>query len=129
MGQAAWLYEKYEQWTDHDGDPEHTLSKDEMLDNITLYWLTATAASSARIYWQNSRSFKEHQIAVPVGVSLFPRDIHLASRRWVQERYPTLNHFNEPPKGGHFAAWEQPEEFAREVRASFRNLRVQRDAG
>ena len=57
VGQAAWLYEKYEQWTDHDGDPEHTLSRDAMLDNITLYWLTATAASSARIYWQNSRSF------------------------------------------------------------------------
>lgn len=122
-GQAAWLYEKYEQWTDHRGDPEELLSRDEMLDNITLYWLTATAASSARIYWQSMRSFREHEIAVPVGVSLFPRDIHLASRRWVEERYPTLVHFNQLSKGGHFAAWEQPELFAEEVRASFRHLR------
>jgi epoxide hydrolase len=123
VGQAAWLYEKYEQWTDHGGDPEQLLSRDEMLDNIMLYWLTATAASSARIYWQNSRSFKEHEIAVPVGVSLFPRDIHLGSRRWVEERYANLVHYNELPKGGHFAAWEQPEVFAVEVRASFRFLR------
>ena len=122
-GQAAWLYEKYEQWTDHGGDPEELLSRDEMLDNITLYWLTATAASSARIYWQSMRSFREHEIAVPVGVSLFPRDIHLASRRWVEERYPTLVHFNQLSKGGHFAAWEQPELFAEEVRTSFRHLR------
>jgi len=123
VGQAAWLYEKYEQWTDHGGDPEQLLSRDEMLDNITLYWLTATAASSARIYWQNSRSFKEHEIAVPVGVSLFPRDIHLGSRRWVEERYANLVHYNQLPKGGHFAAWEQPEVFADEVRASFRRSR------
>ena len=123
VGQAAWIYEKYEQWTDHGGDPEALLSRDEMLDNITLYWLTATATSSARIYWQSMRTFKEHEIAVPVGVSLFPRDIHLASRRWVEERYPTLVHFNQLEKGGHFAAWEQPELFAEEVRASFRCLR------
>ena len=123
VGQAAWLYEKYEQWTDHDGEPEPALSRDQMLDNITLYWLTATAASSARIYWQNSRSFKEHELAVPVGFSQFPRDIHLASRRWVQARYPTLVHYNELPRGGHFAAWEQPALFAEEVRASFRHSR------
>jgi pimeloyl-ACP methyl ester carboxylesterase len=94
-----------------------------MLDNITLYWLTATAASSARIYWQNSRSFKEHEVKVPVGVSQFPRDIHETSWRWVQERYPTLVYYNELPKGGHFAAWEQPEVFAEEVRTSFRHSR------
>jgi pimeloyl-ACP methyl ester carboxylesterase len=120
VGQAAWFYEKYEQWTDHDGDPEHTLSRDEMLDNITLYWLTATAASSARIYWQSMRSFREHPIDVPVGVSQFPRDIHETSRRWVEERYPTLVHYNALKKGGHFAAWEQPALFADEVRTSFR---------
>ena len=123
VGQAAWLYEKYEQWTDHDGEPEPALSRDQMLDNITLYWLTATAASSARIYWQNSRSFREHELAVPVGFSQFPRDIHLASRRWVQARYPTLVHYNELPRGGHFAAWEQPALFVEEVRASFRHSR------
>lgn len=120
VGQAAWFYEKYEQWTDYEGEPEQVLSRDEMLDNITLYWLTATAASSARIYWQSMRSFKEHKIDVPVGYSQFPCDIHQTSRRWVEERYPTLVHYNELPKGGHFAAWEQPELFVEEVRASFR---------
>ena len=123
VGQAAWFYEKYEQWTDHDGEPEQALSRDEMLDNITLYWLSATAASSARIYWQNSRTFKEHEIQVPVGFSQFPRDFHQTSRRWVQERYPTLVHYNELPWGGHFAAWEQPVQFTEEVRVSFRLLR------
>jgi pimeloyl-ACP methyl ester carboxylesterase len=123
VGLAAWLYEKYEQWTDHGGDPEQVLSRDEMLDNITLYWLTRTAASSARIYWQSSRTFKEHPIAVPVGYSQFPRDIHETSRRWVQERYPSLVHYNELSRGGHFAAWEQPLLFADEVRASFRHSR------
>lgn len=122
-GLAAWFYEKYEMWTDHDGDPEALLSRDEMLDNITLYWLTSTAASSARIYWQSMTSFKEHEIAVPVGYSQFPRDIHQTSRRWVEERYPTLVYYNELPKGGHFAAWEQPEVFVNEVRASFRHSR------
>lgn len=123
VGQAAWFYEKYEQWTDHDGNPEHLLSRDKMLDNITLYWLTATAASSARIYWQSTRTFKEHEIKVPVGYSQFPRDIHQTSRRWVEERYPTLVHYNELPKGGHFAAWEQPEVFVKEVRECFRHSR------
>lgn len=123
VGQAAWFYEKYEQWTDYDGDLESLLSRDDMLDNITLYWLTGTAASSARIYWQSMRSFKEHSIAVPVGVSQFPRDIHETSRRWVEERYPSLTHYNELPKGGHFAAWEQPELFTSEVRACFRCIR------
>lgn len=118
-GLAAWFYEKYEMWTDHDGEPEQALSRDQMLDNITLYWLTNTAASSARIYWQSMTSFKEHTIDVPVGYSQFPRDIHETSRRWVEERYPTLVHYSEQPKGGHFAAWEQPDAFAREVRASF----------
>lgn len=123
VGQAAWFYEKYEQWTDHDGDPEHLLSRDEMLDNITMYWLTETAASSARIYWQNFRAFTEQKIQVPVGLSLFPRDIHLTSRRWAQERFPNLVYYNELSKGGHFAAWEQPELLAAEVRASFRRSR------
>ena len=127
VGQAAWFYEKYEQWTDHDGDPEHTLSRDAMLDNITLYWLTSTAASSARIYWQSFRSFTEHPVDVPVGYSQFPRDIHETSRRWVQERYPTLVHDNELAKGGHFAAWEQPAVFAGELRTSFAPARAARD--
>lgn len=74
-------------------------------------------------HWQSSRGFTEHPIAVPVGYSQFPRDIHEISRRWVEERYPTLVHYSELPKGGHFAAWEQPEVFADEARASFRRSR------
>ncbi|GAB2626823.1 hypothetical protein Aab01nite_79740 [Paractinoplanes abujensis] len=119
-GQAAWIYEKYEQWTDHGGDPETLLSRDEMLDNITLYWLTGTAASSARIYWESFRSYRDPKVEVPVGVSLFPRDIYLASRRWAEEKYPNLVHYNELPRGGHFAAWEQPGLLAEEIRATFR---------
>jgi pimeloyl-ACP methyl ester carboxylesterase len=123
VGLAAWFYEKYEQWTDHDGDPEKVLSLSDMLDNITLYWLTASAASSARIYWESMRSFREQEIKVPVGVSQFPRDIHLSSRRWVKERFPTLAHYNQVAKGGHFPAWEQPHLFVEEVRATFRHAR------
>jgi pimeloyl-ACP methyl ester carboxylesterase len=123
VAQAAWIYELYERWTDNDGDPAQALSLDDMLDNISLYWLTATGTSSARIYWESMRSFRELEISVPVGFSQFPRDLHLASRRWVEERYPTLVHYNSLSKGGHFPAWEQPELFADEVRASFRTLR------
>jgi len=89
----------------------------------TRHWLTATATSSARIYWESMRSFKEQPIDVPVGVSQFPLDIHIASRRWVQERYPTLVHYNAVPKGGHFPAWEQPVLFVKDVRDSFRHSR------
>ncbi len=123
VGQAAWFYELYDRWTDHDVDPEQALSHDDMLDNITLYWLTATGTSSARIYWESMRTFREVPVAVPVGFTQFPADLHLASERWVRERYPTLAHFGEAPKGGHFPAWEQPAIFAAEVRAAFRSLR------
>jgi pimeloyl-ACP methyl ester carboxylesterase len=121
VGQAAWLYELIERYVD--GDAETLIGWDALLDNITLYWLTGTAASSARIYSDSMRSFKEHPISVPVGFSQFPLDIHQASRRWVEERYPTLVHYNELSKGGHYAAWERPEVFADEVRSSFRHSR------
>lgn len=88
-----------------------------------MYWLTGTAASSGRIYWESFRTYRDPKVEVPVGVSLFPRDIYLASRRWVEQRYPNLVHYNELPKGGHFAAWEQPELLAAEVRATFRHVR------
>ncbi|MBO3272323.1 epoxide hydrolase family protein [Hymenobacter defluvii] len=121
VGQAAWIYELVAKYTD--GNAEELLGRDAILDNITLYWLTATAAASARIYWQSMRTFREHSIQVPVGFSQFPRDIHQTSRRWVQERYPTLVYYNELPQGGHFPAWEQPALFVEEVRASFRHSR------
>lgn len=120
-GQAAWLYELISKYTD--GDAEELIGRDTILDNITLYWLTGTAASSARIYWSSMRRFKEHEIAVPVGYSQFPRDIHETSRRWVEERYPTLVHYNELPHGGHYPAWERPDTFVDEVRAAFRSVR------
>ncbi len=120
-GQAAWLYELISKYTD--GDAEELIGRDAILDNITLYWLTGTAASSARIYWHSMRSFKEHEIAVPVGYSQFPRDIHKTSRRWVEERYPTLMHYNELHSGGHYPAWERPETFVDEVRTAFRSIR------
>lgn len=121
VGQAAWLYELICKYTD--GDAEELIGRDAILDNITLYWLSGTAASSARIYWSSMRSFKEHAIAVPVGYSQFPRDIHETSRRWVEERYPTLAYYNELPHGGHYPAWERPHTFVDEVRASFRLVR------
>lgn len=121
VGQAAWIYELVQKYVD--GDAEELIGRDALLDNITLYWLTGTAASAARIYWNSMRSFKEHQIKVPVGYSQFPLDIHEASRRWVAERYPTLSYYNELHEGGHFPAWERPELFAGELRASFRTIR------
>jgi len=123
VGQAAWLLDLYWRWMDHDGDPTDAVGMDGILDTIDWYWLTGTAASSARIYWESMRTFKEREIAVPVAFTQFPRDLHMASRRWVQERYPTLMYYNEAPKGGHYPALEQPEMFAEELRKAFRSVR------
>lgn len=123
VGQAAWLLDLYWRWMDHDGDPAGAVGMDGILDTIDWYWLTGTAASSARIYWESMRTFKERKIAVPVAFTQFPRDLHMASRRWVQERYPTLMYYNEAPKGGHYPALEQPEMFADELRKAFRSVR------
>lgn len=126
VGQAAWIYEKFGDWTDHGGDglgaPEPALSIDRMLDNITLYWLTATAASSARLYWESFRQFAGDPVTIPVGCSIFPREIMRPSRRWAERRYPNIVHWNELPRGGHFAAFEQPASFVDEVRATRRAL-------
>lgn len=123
VGQAAWLLDLYWRWMDHDGDPAGAVGMDGILDTIDWYWLTGTAASSARIYWESMRTFKERKIAVPVAFTQFPRDLHMASRRWAQERYPTLMYYNEAPKGGHYPALEQPEIFADELRKAFRSVR------
>jgi pimeloyl-ACP methyl ester carboxylesterase len=128
-GLAAWMYDKFAQWTDSGGEPERALTKDEMLDDITLTWLTNTALSSARLYWENnSNNFsaaaqKTDQISIPVGVTVFPGEIYHAPKSWTQRAYRNLVYFNEVDKGGHFAAWEQPELFATEIRAAFRSLR------
>ncbi len=122
IGQAAWIYEKFQAWTDNDGMPESALSVDAMLDAITLYWLTNSAASSARLYWESAEAFKAQTIDLPVGASIFPAEIFRPSRRWAERNYLNLIHWNEPPRGGHFAAFEQPGLFVDELRACFAQL-------
>src|SRR2546421_3324232 len=113
-----------------DGQPSGGLTRDHILDNITVYWLTGTGASAARSYWESGRAQAlaagqaPPQVTVPVGFTTFPDEIFPAPRSWVEQSYPTLTYFNEAAKGGHFAAWEQPELFATEIRAAFRSLRT-----
>jgi pimeloyl-ACP methyl ester carboxylesterase len=122
-GQAAWILEKFWSWTDCDGHPEKVLTRDELLDNVMLYWLPAAAASSARLYWESFRSPPMDPVKVPVGCSIFPKEIFRTSKRWAEKRFGELIHWNELSKGGHFAAFEQPESFVDEVRTCFRSLR------
>jgi pimeloyl-ACP methyl ester carboxylesterase len=121
-GQAMWIYEKLAEWSDNGGHPGSVLAFDDMLDNIMLYWLPATAASSARLYWESFRSFDAEPIALPVACSIFPGELLRPSRRWAERKYPNLLYWGEPAKGGHFAAFEQPEIFVGEMRAAFRGL-------
>ncbi|MFE8603561.1 epoxide hydrolase family protein [Archangium violaceum] len=127
VGQALWIYEKFQAWTDNKGNPEDALSMDEMLDNITLYWLTNTAASSARIYWQNSQGkpsgFSAGRIELPMAATIFPHELYRAPRRWAEAMWPHLLYWGEVDKGGHFAAFEQPALFADELRKAFRTIR------
>jgi pimeloyl-ACP methyl ester carboxylesterase len=123
VGQAMWIYEKFREWTDCDGIPENALTRDEMLDDIMLYWLTGTGASSARLYWESFRAFGTDQVTVPTGCSIFPKELFRASRRWAERQYPNIVYWNELDRGGHFAAFEQPATFVDEVRATFRGLR------
>jgi pimeloyl-ACP methyl ester carboxylesterase len=128
IGLAAWMI-------DHDAASEalitrvfdgqqEGLSRDDILDNVTLYWLTNTGVSSARLYWENKLNFfAPKHLTIPVAVSVFPDEIYAAPRSWTEKAYPKLIHYNRLPKGGHFAAWEQPQSFSEEVRVSFRPLR------
>ena len=128
VGLAAWILDhdirSYEMIARvFDGQSEG-LSRDDVLDNITLYWLTNTGVSSARLYWENKIPFfAPKQFAIPVAVSVFPDDICPAPRSWVEKAYPKLLLYNRHTKGGHFAAWEQPQAFIDDVRAGFRSLR------
>jgi pimeloyl-ACP methyl ester carboxylesterase len=100
------------------------LTRDDILDNITLYWLTNTAVSSARIYWENKLSFFDAKnVSIPVAVSAFPEELYQAPRSWAERAYPKLLHYSKLDKGGHFAAWEQPQLLSEEVRVGFRSLR------
>lgn len=134
VGLAAWMI-------DHDDRSEKMiarvfagetegLSKDDILDNVTLYWLTNTAISSARLYWDNAHHptggfFDVRGIKIPVAVTAYPDEIYTAPQSWAEKAYPKLIHYNKAPKGGHFAAWEQPEFFVEEMRTSFKTLRDQ----
>ena len=112
-----------------DGKPTGGLTRDHVLDNVTLYWLTATGASAARSYWEGGRAAAlaagktPPAVPIPVGFTTFPGEIFRAPRSWVETLYPTLVYFNEAERGGHFAAWEEPELFAKELRAAFSSLR------
>jgi len=124
-GQAAWILEKFWAWTDCDGHPENILSRDELLDNVMLYWVNASAASSARLYWESFGPERRiaHKVTIPTGVAVFPKEIVTPVRKWMEGSYTDIRHWNELPKGGHFAAFEQPDLFVSDVRAYFRMLR------
>lgn len=127
-GQLAWIVDKFWSWCDcgngEDRHPENVLSRDEMLDNVMMYWLPDAAASSARLYWETLPTLDmTSEIHVPVGCSLFPGEISLPSRRWAERRYRNLIYWNYLDRGGHFAALEQPDLFVGEVRRFFNLLR------
>lgn len=123
VGQMAWIVEKFHRWMDCDGDPESVLTRDELLDNVMLYWLTDSGASSARIYWESFASLSSDPVHVPTGISMFPKEIFRTSRRWAERRFTNLVHWREHDRGGHFAAFEQPGVFVDELRDCFRELR------
>lgn len=127
VGQMAWVVEKFYMWTDCEVDgtrhPENVLTKDELLDNVMMYWLNNAGASSARLYWESFNNPNMDPIAMPVGCSIFPKEIFRSSRRWAEKRFSNLIYWNELDRGGHFAALEQPELFLEELRACFKSLR------
>ncbi|MFJ8141630.1 epoxide hydrolase family protein [Streptomyces sp. NPDC096013] len=123
-GQAAWIYEKFQSKTDNQGLAEDALSVDDMLDAISLYWFTNSAASSGRIYWENSsQTFAGPKLTLPVAVTVFPKDIPRLPRNWIEDTYSNLIHYGEADRGGHFAALEQPEILVDEIRTGLRSLR------
>jgi pimeloyl-ACP methyl ester carboxylesterase len=129
IGLAAWMLDhdarSYELITRVFNGQSEGLTRDDILDNITLYWLTNTAVSSARLYWENKLPFfAPKHVAIPVAVSVFPDEIYAAPRSWAEKAFPKLIHYNRLDKGGHFAAWEQPKVFSTELRTAFRSLRA-----
>jgi pimeloyl-ACP methyl ester carboxylesterase len=124
IGLAAWFFDKFAAWTYSGGEPERVLTRDEMLDDITLYWLTNSGTSSARLYWENdANNFNAVDVSIPAAVTVFPGEIYRAPRSWAEQSYHNLVYWNEVDNGGHFAAWEQPEIFTNEIRAAFQSLR------
>ncbi|RDK07206.1 epoxide hydrolase [Cupriavidus lacunae] len=124
VGLAAWIYDKQADWVFTRGDPERALGRDAILDNITLYWLTNTGASSGRIYWETAAAAaKTSPITVPAAATIFPGEVYRPPKHWVARAYQNLIFFNRVDKGGHFAAWEEPQLFSTELRLAFRSLR------
>jgi pimeloyl-ACP methyl ester carboxylesterase len=121
--QCAWVIEKFWSWTDNDGHPEDAVARDHLLDNVMLYWLPGNGASSARLYWESFHDQNMEPVTVPTGCSIFPAEIVRFSRRWVETRFTDIRFWGEPERGGHFAAFEQPELFVEQVRAFFREVR------
>ncbi len=122
-GQLAWIVEKFWSWMDCDGHPENVVSRDELIDNVMLYWLPGAGASSGRLYWESFGNPNMDPVGLPTGISVFPREIFRVSRRFAERRFTDLRFFNEPTAGGHFAAFEQPGLFVDDVRAFFRTVR------
>ncbi|MDN5284645.1 MAG: alpha/beta fold hydrolase [Mucilaginibacter sp.] len=129
VGLASFFLDKFNDWTYSGGNAQKVLTKDELLDDITLYWLTNTATSSAQLYWENNTNNfnvveqRTREISIPVAVSVFPGEIYQAPKTWAEKAYPHLIYFHEANNGGHFAQWEQPQIFAEELRAAFKTLR------
>jgi pimeloyl-ACP methyl ester carboxylesterase len=129
VGLASFFLDKFNEWTYSGGNAEKSLTKDEMLDDISLYWLTNTANTSAQLYWENNTNNfnvveqKTNDIKIPVAVTVFPGEIYQAPKSWTEKSYKNLIYFNEVSKGGHFASWEEPQLFAEELRAAFKSLR------
>jgi pimeloyl-ACP methyl ester carboxylesterase len=123
VGQLAWIVEKFHRWMDCDDSPENVLTKDELLDNVMLYWLTDSGASSARIYWESVATVTRDPVHVPTGMTIFPKEFLRTSRRWAEKRFSKLIHFTEYDRGGHFAALERPETLVAEIRSCFGQLR------
>jgi pimeloyl-ACP methyl ester carboxylesterase len=122
-GQAAWIIEKFWAWTDCDGHPENALSRDEMLDNVMLYWTTGSATSSARIYWESFGRGKRQVVTIPTGFAVYPKEIVPPVRSWVEQLYTDVQYWAEYDKGGHFAAFEVPDTFVNDLREYFRRFR------
>lgn len=115
-GQAAWILEKFWAWTDCDGHPENVLTRDELLDNIMMYWINGNGASSARLYWESFGSGTRHTVSIPSGFAVFPKEIVPPVRSWVESSFTDIRHWSEHETGGHFAAFEIPETFVAELR-------------
>jgi pimeloyl-ACP methyl ester carboxylesterase len=123
VGQLAWIVEKFWSWMDCDGHPENVLTKDELLDNVMMYWLNAAGASSGRMYWESFRSFGGFdRVELPTGIASFPKEVLQAPRSWCEPNY-NITHWTDMPRGGHFAAFEQPELFVEDVRKFFATVR------